>query len=147
MSPRDSSIERPFATPSQALLAGALAGLLGLGGALGGCSEESSEAPVTQAPGGAAGSETAGSGGEAGQGEGGEESYSRVISETPISYEEFLIKCDEWGGFVQTTAVCAGNNACKGVLLSGTDAHRALVPRDERVRTRDELRALSSGLR
>jgi mono/diheme cytochrome c family protein len=36
------------------------------------------------------------------------------VSTTPISYDEFLARCDEWGGFVQTIAVCGGNNACKG---------------------------------
>jgi hypothetical protein len=37
-----------------------------------------------------------------------------TVSTTPVTYEEFLAACKERGGFVQTTAACAGNNACKG---------------------------------
>lgn len=98
----------PAATPSpsSALLAGAFAGLLGLS-ALGPACTQASEAtealdmatpppPVDAAP-------------------PEDMTYNRKISDKPVTFPEFSAICEKRGGFVQTTATCAGNNACRGI--------------------------------
>ncbi|MCS6898962.1 MAG: cytochrome c [Myxococcales bacterium] len=106
--------------PSSRLLASALIGLLGLS-SLPACGEEPSDNALPNEAAGASGAAgsadiggDAGASGAASQGGQGQEKFSKTVSTTPITYEEFLAKCDEWGGFVQTHAVCGGNNACKG---------------------------------
>lgn len=94
---------RRFRRPSSTLMIGAVAGLLGLAALAGGCED----GPV--APGAApADTEPEPDPGAA------EPSYNIVVSSTPVTYEDFVVACEERGGFVQTTAACAGNNACKG---------------------------------
>jgi hypothetical protein len=82
---------------------GAVAGLLGLA-AVTGCAEDGPRPPVpppdTTPP--------------APTAPAGETAYNIVVSNTPVKYEDFVEACEERGGFVQTTAACAGNNACKG---------------------------------
>lgn len=96
--------------PSYSLLVSALSGLLGMGLAATGCTTPAEE-PQTNvdmavsldfsAPADAAMAADL--------------SYNRKVSDTPVSFAEFSASCEKRGGLVQTTATCAGNNACKGL--------------------------------
>lgn len=82
--------------PSATLLSAAVAGLLGLG------------APSC-------------GGGERGVDAGGPRVIS-VTTDSTMTFEKFSASCEERGGYVQTTAVCAGNNSCKGVSFLSSDS-------------------------
>ncbi len=41
--------------------------------------------------------------------------FARLVSETPLTFEQLQTICDQRGGIMQTTATCAGNNACAGL--------------------------------
>jgi hypothetical protein len=56
-----------------------------------------------------------------GEDAGADAGFSRVLSTTELTFEEFFAKCEQRGGLMQTTAACAGNNACRGLsYLGGT---------------------------
>lgn len=82
--------------PSVKLLSAAVAGLLGFG------------APSC-------------GGGASGVDAGGPHVIS-VTSDSTMTFEKFSASCEERGGYVQTTAVCAGNNSCKGVSFLTLDS-------------------------
>ncbi len=86
-------------------MSGALAGLLGLTFAATGCDDgprpPAGEPPATEVPGDPAAPDSS-------------TQYDIVVSTTLVTYEAFVTACEERGGFVQTTAACAGNNACRG---------------------------------
>jgi hypothetical protein len=103
--------------PSSALLAGALSGLLGTGACdktdqqpadMARSPADAAAAPDLAVPPPPADMAVA-------------PTYNIVVSTTPVTFEEFSAACKARGGFVQTHAVCAGNNACKGLsYLHGT---------------------------
>lgn len=88
--------------PSQALMAGALAGLLGVAPVALGC-EDGPRAPAPEPTPTATETPTAV-----------DQFYDIVVSNTPIEFDDFVTACEERGGFVQRTAACAGNNSCRG---------------------------------
>lgn len=88
--------------PGSALAVAALAGLLGVAA----CSDDKSEAPAKPPDGTKA------------------EIVSSIVDET-MTLEKFTEKCDEFGGAVETHAVCGGANTCKG--LSYDDATHVLT--------------------
>jgi hypothetical protein len=112
------SPRRRRAAPSASLLAGALSGLLGLGVAVNGCGNGNDDnpppvgndmaTPAAKDLGAPASNDLSAS-------------YKIVVSTTPITYDQFTATCRARGGLVQTTAICAGNNSCKGLsYLNGT---------------------------
>jgi hypothetical protein len=93
-------------SPSSALLAGAFAGLVGLGTLASACTlaTEASDAVDLATPTPAVDAATPE-----------DTTYNRKISDKPVTFAEFSAICEKRGGFVQTHATCAGNNACRGI--------------------------------
>lgn len=68
-----------------------------------------------------AGGDTAGRDTDGGAGAVGSDEYDNVVSDgIDISAEEFQRICDDRGGWMYVTAVCAGAGMCKGLSLLGT---------------------------
>ncbi|WNG20872.1 c-type cytochrome [Cystobacter fuscus] len=106
MTPNDTS-STPNASPgrpSRKLLLAAVAGLMGLGSA--GCGQPD-EPPPSQ--------------GEPDPEPQGAHVVSRSTVEGGLTFERFSADCEQRGGFVQTHAVCSGNNSCKGVSYNRFD--------------------------
>jgi hypothetical protein len=100
---------RRFRRPSRTLLIGAVAGLLGLAVTANACIDDGPTLlPVGESDG------LPDAGPPDATGPAAEAAYNITISTTPVAFEDFIVACKERGGFVQTTAACAGNNACKG---------------------------------
>jgi len=110
-------------SPSNPLLAAALAGLIGAGVAAG-CSSDSPRGNIdSSGTGGASAREDTGgssghdhdhaTGGAAPAADAG--TYINVVSTDPIAFADFVKLCDDRGGFTQTNAHCAGSNLCKGI--------------------------------
>jgi len=87
-------------------MSGALAGLLGLTMTASACED----GPIVDTPEPAPSEEPVDPAAPAAAGP----TFDIVVSTTLVAFEDFVTACQERGGFVQTTAACAGNNACKG---------------------------------
>jgi hypothetical protein len=105
------------AAPSGRLLAAALSGILS---ASAGCAGPDDPAGVPSANEPAAASNLA-SADDAGAAEAGAAVYNFTVSETgEIPFADFKTACDQRGGLIQTSATCAGINACRGFSTNGT---------------------------
>lgn len=105
--------------PSGRLLAAALSGFLG---AAGGCAAPG-EPGTTPAAGEPAAASNLSSGADGGAADAGSPDafYNITVSQTgEISLQDFTTACDQRGGLVQTSATCAGINACRGFSTNGT---------------------------
>lgn len=97
--------------PSSVLMIGALAGLLGLAAGTTACTEDG---PLAPAPLADTDDTSSASATDLPSDPTEKAVYNFTVSTTPTTYEDFVAACDKRGGFVQTMAACAANNACKG---------------------------------
>ena len=84
-----------------------------------GCPEGGSTSNAGAGGTGAGGASAGGAGGTGG--EAGGKTVISSVEDKSVRFATFKADCEERGGYVQTHAVCSGNNACKGVSFNKFD--------------------------